>query len=399
MKPFEGIRVLDLTHVLAGPFCTFQLAVLGADVIKIEDPDNPDMTRTESVFPELSEVQYGTYFLAQNAGKRAITLNLKSEEGRAVLCRLISSADVLVQNYSGDALEKLGFGYEQTKAINSKLIYCSLTGFGRTGPKANHPAYDVVIQAFSGLMAANGSVEAGPTRVGPPMVDYGTGAQAALAISAALFQRQQTGIGQKIDVSMLDAAFMLMSASVTDTIASGKPPQGHGNIHPKYAGYRTYDTKDGLLMVGAWTNRQLSNLMKVLGEKQISQEILVTRREDIALSLEKYTELITKHLATKIADEWEFALNEAHVPAARVRTIDEALNHPQVASRQVLQSNPEVHLKGVPEKLVVAAFSYQHGSPSLDRPPPTMGEHTGEILSEIGYSDEEIAELLGAKAI
>ena len=399
MKPFEGIRVLDLTHVLAGPFCTFQLAVLGADVIKIEDRDNPDMTREESVFPELSEIQYGTYFLAQNAGKRAMTLNLKSEEGHAIMCRLISSADVLVQNYSGDALEKLGFGYEQTRAINAKIIYCSLTGFGRTGPKANHPAYDVVIQAFSGLMAANGSVEAGSTRVGPPMVDYGTGAQAALAISAALFQRQQSGIGQKIDVSMLDAAFMLMSASVTDTIATGKPPQAHGNIHPKYAGYRTYDTKDGLLMVGAWTNRQLSNLMKALGESHVSEEILTTSRHDIASSLEKHTELITRHLATKTADQWELTLNDAHVPAARVRTVDEALNHPQIASRQVLQSNPEVRLKGVPSKLPVAAFSYQHGSPSIDRPPPTLGEHTAEILSEIGYSDEEIADLRIAKAI
>ena len=399
MKPFEGIRVLDLTHVLAGPFCTFQLAALGADVIKIEDPKNPDMTRDESVLPELSDAQYGTYFMAQNAGKRSLALNLKSRAGREVMRRLIASADVLVQNYAGDALEKLGFGYENARTINPKLIYCSLTGFGRTGPKANDPAYDVVIQAFSGLMAANVPGEAGPTRVGPPMVDYGTGAQAALAVSAALFQRQKTGIGQMIDVSMLDAAMMLMSASVTDTITTGKPPQPHGNVHPSYAGYRTYNTMDGLLMVGAWTNRQLSSLMKVLGEVQISQEILITKRCDIALELEKHTRLIEKHLCAKTADNWETVLNKAHVPAARVRTLDEALDHAQIKSRQLLQTNPEMRLKGVPSKLPVSAFSYQHGSPSIERPPPALGEHTDEILCGIGYSEEEIAKLRATKVV
>jgi len=202
-----------------------------------------------------------------------------------------------------------------------------------------------------------------------------------------------------IDVSMLDAAMMLMSASVTDTITTGKPPQPHGNVHPSYAGYRTYNTMDGLLMVGAWTNRQLSSLMKVLGEVQISQEILITKRCDIALELEKHTRLIEKHLCAKTADNWETVLNKAHVPAARVRTLDEALDHAQIKSRQLLQTNPEMRLKGVPSKLPVSAFSYQHGSPSIERPPPALGEHTDEILCGIGYSEEEIAKLRATKVV
>lgn len=257
MKPFEGIRVLDLTHVLAGPFCTHQLAALGADVIKIEPPGNPDMTREEGVVFPLNDAGIGTYFMAQNGGKRAISLDLKSDDGRKVFATLMKGADVMVQNYAGGALEKLGLSYAHVSAINPQLIYCSMTGFGRTGPKADHPAYDVVIQAFTGLMAANGNAHTGPMRVGPPMVDYGTGAQAALAISAALFQRTKTGKGQHIDVAMTDAAFMLMSAFVTDALITGEAPPPHGNVHARYAGYATFDTADRMMMIGAWTNKQI----------------------------------------------------------------------------------------------------------------------------------------------
>ncbi|MEM7670323.1 MAG: CoA transferase, partial [Pseudomonadota bacterium] len=189
MRPFEDVRVLDLTHVLAGPFATFQLAVLGADVIKIEAPDRPDMTRNEGVSADLNDAHYGTYFLGQNGGKRSLTLDLATPEGRGILGQLIARADVLVQNYSGAGLDEHGFGAETALEINPRLIYCSMTGFGRTGPKQNDPAYDIIIQAFSGIMAANGTADTSPVRVGPPMVDYGTGAQAALAISAALYQR------------------------------------------------------------------------------------------------------------------------------------------------------------------------------------------------------------------
>jgi crotonobetainyl-CoA:carnitine CoA-transferase CaiB-like acyl-CoA transferase len=393
MKPLEGIRVLDLTHVLAGPFCTYQLAVLGGDVIKIEPPHNPDMTREEGVVPALSEAAYGTYFQSQSAGKRAMTLDLKQQAGRDILAKLIETADVLVQNYAGEALADLGFSYEAASAINEKLIYCSLTGFGRAGPKANHPAYDVVIQAFSGLMAANGTPETGPVRVGPPMVDYGTGAQAAMAICAALLQREKTGKGQRIDVAMLDAAIMLMSAHVVDTITTGHAPGPHGNVHPRYAGYRTYDTSDGLLMVGAWTNRQLSRLFKALGENELANTVSQIPRAEVGDLAPAHSAVIAEHLKHQSADHWETLLNDQRIPAARVRTIDEAIAHEQIASRKVLQTPASPGLPGSPGAYPVAAFSYDHGSPSLDRPPPQLGEHTNDILNELGMGANQISAL------
>lgn len=398
MKPLVGIRVLDLTHVLAGPFCTHQLAMLGADVIKIEPPSKPDMTREEGVIPELNDKQYGTYFQAQNAGKRAITLDLKSAEGAAAMRKLAAGADVLVQNFAGHAMKRLGFGYDEVARVNPQLVYCSISAFGSTGPKAGHPAYDVVIQAYSGLMASNGTPDTRPVRVGPPMVDYGTGAQAALAISAALLQRERTGKGQFIDVAMLDAALMLMSASVTDTIATGTPPEPHGNVHPKYAGYATFETADGLLMIGAWTNKQLASLLRTLGEAKRATAVENTSRADIARGQCKDRQLIAKHLTAKSAFEWEQLLNEAHVPAARIRTIDEAISEDQVKSRAVLQPSGNAAADG-PVSLPTAAFTYVHGSPSIDRPPPRHGEHTNDVLEEFGFSAEEIRSLRATGAV
>ena len=398
MQPFENIRVLDMTHVLAGPFCTYQLAVMGADVIKIEPPDSPDMTRIEGATPALNDEHYGTYFMAQNAGKRAISVDIKTAQGKDILMQLVETADVLVENYRGGTMDALGFGYNDLKLRNPRLIYCSLTGFGHTGPKRSDPAYDIVIQAFSGVMAANGELGAPPVRVGPPMVDYGTGAQAAFAISSALFQRERTGRGQRIDVAMLDAALMMMSANVSATQATGEPPQAHGNAHPRYAGYATYETGDGLLMIGAWTNKQMGKLFRTLRDEERGLAVEKISRADVGSRCSEDTEFLRDMLPTKSADEWELILNAAGVPASRIRQLDEAMAHEQVASRTVLQTYPGSDREGAPNALPVAAFTFEHGGPKPQRPPPQIGEHTTELLVELGYDNAEI-EALGTEGI
>ena len=393
MRPFEGIRVIDMTHVLAGPFCTFQLGTLGADVIKVEPPLDPDMTRHEGVIPALSREQRGTYFMAQNAGKRAVSLNIKEAEGREILKKLVADADVLVENYTGGSLDKLGLGYDDLSKINPKLVYCSMTGFGHTGPKKSHPAYDIVIQAFSGIMSANGTPDTCPVRVGPPMVDYGTGAQAALAVSAALYQRDRTGKGQHIDVAMLDAALMLMSAFTTDTITTGHAPEPHGNQHPSYAGYATYETAEGKIMIGAWTNKQLARLFVAIGLPDRAEEVKIAPRAEIGKARDADAALITQAMALKTADDWENILNDARVPAARVRKIEEALASEQVKSRAVIQGYGDPVEHGGPATLPVAAYSFAHGGPSLNGPPPKVGQHNSDVLGELGYEEGDLNRL------
>ncbi len=395
MQPFEGIRVLDLTHVLAGPFCAYQLATLGADVIKIEPPGEPDMMRDEGTSPELNEALTGTGFMPQAAGKRSLVLDLKSEDGREVFLKLVATADVVVQNYAGDALDRLGLGYDDLAAVKPDLIHCSMTGYGRTGPKAGHPAYDLVIQAYTGLMYANGWGDDGdrPLRVGPPVVDYGTGMQAAFAVSAALYQRERTGKGQQIDLAMADAALMLMTAHVTHTVATGQSLPAYGNENTGRPSNNAYLTTDGWIVVAAYTPKQFASFMRVLGLDDRADEILSTPKSEHSQNQVEDRRNIARVLATRPAAEWEELLNAAHIPAARARRMEETLAEAQIASRQILQSYGESLASDAPDRLPTAAFSFAHGGPDLAGPPPGFGAQTTEILKELGISDEEISRL------
>src|SRR4051812_33407723 len=271
MQPFEGIRVIDATHVLAGPFAAYQLGVLGADVIKIEDPNDPDQSRGGGTDKTLNKINMGTSFLTQASNKRSMALDLKQERDRDILKALVKTADVFVENYRPGAFEALGLGYDALSAINPRLVYASFSAFGQNGPRGNQTAYDHVIQATSGIMAMTGTEDVHPVKIGAPAVDYMTGMTGAFALSAALYQREKTGKGQRIDMAMLDVAMILMASHMTGYLRNGVQPKPHGNRHP-HATNGAFTAKGGaLVMLGASNVRQQKRLWKLLGRPDMAK--------------------------------------------------------------------------------------------------------------------------------
>jgi len=383
-RPFEGIRVIDVTHVLAGPFAAYQLAVLGADVIKVEHPDDPDQSRSSGTDKALNRSGMGTGFLTQASNKRSIALDLKKEADREILKKLVATADVFVENYRPGAFEALGLGYDALAAINPRLIYASFSAFGQEGPRGIQTAYDHVIQATSGIMAMTGTKDTHPVKLGAPVIDYATGMTGAFALSAALFQREKTGHGQRIDMAMLDVAMILMSSHLTGYLRNGVHPKPHGNRHP-HATNGAFATKDGIVMLGASNLRQQRRLWTVLERPDMIKRTNDERDADHAREIAVLEEI----MLTRTADEWEEFLQARHVPAARVRSMGEAIADPQLASRGVIHRHERgAGMEGA-FSVPLAAFKFAHGGPRIDAPPPTLGQHNDEVFAELGYGQQK----------
>lgn len=400
-QAFSGIRIIDFSQVFAGPFATMQLGLLGADVIKIEEPAEGDQCRSIGADNDIGRAGMPPFYLAMNANKRSMTLDLKHKRAAEVIARLVKDADVVVQNFRPGVIDRLGFGYEALRAIKPDLIYCSVSGYGQTGPASAAPAYDGAIQAVSGIMSVTGYPENGPTRVGFTVVDLGTAVMAAFAIAGALYRRAMTGEGQHLDVSMLDTSLALLAPLISNYLNIGAVPElvGNGSV-VKLPSTGTFETEGGgAFLMSAITNKQWAGIARAIERPELAAH---PHFQTVEGRREHYDYLRTElqaAFATNTAMHWEGRLNAEGVPASAIRNIPEIMQHPQVAHRKVID-----HVSGAAGVdrdigLVTSGFTAGADGPAITAPPPGKGEHTDAILREAGYSEREIATLRGDGAL
>jgi CoA:oxalate CoA-transferase len=387
----SGIRVIDMTNVLAGPFATVHLALLGADVVKIENPEGGDLARKLGAVPALNAQLMGTSFLAQNANKRSLTLNLKEEDGRAIFERLIAGADVLVENFRPGVMERLGFPWASLHRENPRLIYCAISGFGQTGPDAFKPAYDQIIQGLSGVMAVNGDERLNPLRCGFPLCDTVGGLNAAFAIMAALFHRERTGEGQFIDVALLDSVMPLLGWVAANWLIGGQAPQPMGNDNFTAAPSGTFATRDGYINIAANQQEQWENLADALGVPELKTDPRFQKRDVRKANRHALTPLIEARLKEHVTHHWVFLLNRLGIPAGAIATLEAALASEQVAHRGSLQT---IAAAGIGDlKLFTTTAKFEKTPGAVTAPPPRLGADTAAILAEIGYDEEDVERL------
>ena len=387
----EGVRVLDLTNVLAGPFATLHLALLGAEVIKVERPGSGDLARKLGTMTELNDQLMGTSFLAQNANKRSITLNTKSDEGKDIFKKLVKSADVLVENFRPGVMQRLGLGYDILKEINPGLIYCAISGFGQSGPDAFKPAYDQIIQGLSGEMSVNGDERLNPLRAGFPVCDTVGGLNAAFAIMAALFHRERTGEGQFIDIAMLDSIMPHMGWVAANLLIAGRQPVPMGNDNFTAAPSGVFRTGDGFINIAANKQEQWESVCDTLGLPELKTDDRFQKRDVRKSNRKQLTPLLEAKLAERGTAEWVELLNTTGVPSGAILGLEDALSQPQVKHRNTLK---DVEVEGVgtiPLFMLTAKFGQTPGD--ITSPPPRLSEHTAEVLAEFGITQDQLAEL------
>jgi formyl-CoA transferase len=391
VKILEGIRVLDLTNVLSGPFATLHLAWLGAEVIKIENPVDGDLARKLGCVTEYNKKLMGTSFLAQNSNKKSVTLNLKDERGKEIFRKLVKVSDVVVENFRPGVMERLGIGYSSLKEINTRLVYCAISGFGQTGPDAFKPAYDQIIQGLSGVMAINGDKRLNPLRCGIPVCDTVGGLNAAFAIMAALFHRERTGEGQFIDVALLDSIMPLLGWVVANLMLGGQQPELLGNDNFTAAPSGTFQTLDGYINIAANKQEQWETLADLLGLSHLKEDPRFKERDIRKKNRFELNPLIEEKLKEKSTAHWVELLNKNDIPAGEILSLESALHQPQIKHRNTFAT---VEVEGIGNIQVFNMTAKFEKTPAIvEFPPPKLSQHTEEVLQLIGISKSEIESL------
>ncbi|MCP5371933.1 MAG: CoA transferase [Hyphomicrobiales bacterium] len=400
-QAFAGLRVVEFGHVISAPVSAQVLALLGAEVVKVENPGDGDMMRRTFTDAELADRLQAPGFLTSNLGKRSIALDLKSEAGRAVAWKLVERADVVIENYRVGVMRRMGFGYDAVRARNPRVIYCSISGYGQEGPRAEEPAYDSAIQAVSGMMSHNGHPETGPTRTSFLAVDTSTGLIAALAVSSALVRRERFGVGQYLDVAMLDAALVLQSVAYANYTVRGDVPELFGNSSPaRLPTSNSYETAHGHVLVAALTEAQQRAVFQVVGLAHLLDDPRFADTEARKAHRLEARAVLAEAFMAKTNREWVAELNAAGVPAQPVLTLPETIADPQLQHRGIRVRATDVAGFDAPLELLGVPFNADQDPPTRDAAPPaTVGADSDAVLADLGYGADEVAALRAAGAL